>query len=240
MDTVRFEHGAVRVIAHRGCSSLEVENSLPAFVAAGNRSFFGIEADVHRTKDGQYIIIHDDTTGRVANRNVSVEGSTLAQLRALQLHDRHGNTRGDLCLPTLREYASVCRHYEKTSVLEIKNRMQREDIKNILYILKEEDQLANTVFISFSYDNLLDVRELYSKASLQYLVGAVPDKYVLLEKLLHVHADLDIHYASLTNDLIGACHATGIKINVWTVDSVADALRLRDMGVDYITSNCLE
>lgn len=53
------------MIAHRGVSGIECENTAAAFVTAGNRSYFGIETDVHRTADGQYIIIHDDDTKRV-------------------------------------------------------------------------------------------------------------------------------------------------------------------------------
>ena len=46
-----------KMIAHRGVSAMETENSNAAFVAAGNRTYWGIETDVHRTKDGKFIII---------------------------------------------------------------------------------------------------------------------------------------------------------------------------------------
>lgn len=52
MDTIRFQHTRAQVVAHRGLSGLETENTCAAFVAAGNRSYFGIETDVHRTADG--------------------------------------------------------------------------------------------------------------------------------------------------------------------------------------------
>lgn len=60
MNTVKFEHGRALVLAHRGLSGIETENTLCAFVAAGNRSYFGIKTDVHRTADGHFIVIHDD------------------------------------------------------------------------------------------------------------------------------------------------------------------------------------
>ena len=113
MDTIKINKGKTRMIAHRGVSGLELENTCPAFVAAGNRSYFGIETDVHKTADGKHIIIHDDNTGRVAAENIPVEGSTFEQLRALQLKQKDGTTRIDLRLPDLGEYLSICRHYEK-------------------------------------------------------------------------------------------------------------------------------
>ena len=70
MDTLHLPAPKPRMIAHRGCSGLEMENTASAFVVAGNRSYWGIETDVHVTRDGQYIVIHDDTTGRVALENL--------------------------------------------------------------------------------------------------------------------------------------------------------------------------
>lgn len=65
MDTIKFDSNAVKMIAHRGLSGIERENTCPAFVAAGNGGYFGIEADVHVTKDGKFVIIHDETTERI-------------------------------------------------------------------------------------------------------------------------------------------------------------------------------
>ena len=60
--TVRIEKKQAQMIAHRGLSGLERENTCAAFVAAGNRSYFGIETDIHKTKGGQFIVFHDDST----------------------------------------------------------------------------------------------------------------------------------------------------------------------------------
>ena len=54
------------MIAHRGLSGLERENTYHAFIAAGNRSYFGIETDIHKTADGEFVVIHDETTERVS------------------------------------------------------------------------------------------------------------------------------------------------------------------------------
>ena len=66
MDTVKLDNKTVRMVAHRGLSGLEKENTCAAFVAACNRAtYFGVETDVHRTADGQFVIFHDDNTARV-------------------------------------------------------------------------------------------------------------------------------------------------------------------------------
>ena len=76
MDTIKIHKGNVKLIAHRGVSGLELENTCAAFVAAGNRSYFGIETDVHVTADGKFIIIHDSNTQRVATEAMVVEESS--------------------------------------------------------------------------------------------------------------------------------------------------------------------
>ena len=99
MDTVKLINKKnCKMIAHRGLSYIECENSMPAFVAAGNRSYYGIETDVHVTADGKFVIIHDDSTGRVAaGRDLSVEGNSFDLLRGVELADKNGLTgRTDL------------------------------------------------------------------------------------------------------------------------------------------------
>ena len=59
MNTIKIaDKKQTLMVAHRGCSGLERENTNAAFVAAGNRSYFGIETDIHKTLDGKFIIIH--------------------------------------------------------------------------------------------------------------------------------------------------------------------------------------
>ena len=94
MNTVKFNSKAVKVIAHRGLSGIEKENTCSAFVAAGNRSYFGIETDVHVTKDGNFIVIHDETTERVSSGkyNINVEESDYSAIEEISLPDLDGTT----------------------------------------------------------------------------------------------------------------------------------------------------
>ena len=228
-----------KMIAHRGASALETENSNAAFVAAGNRSYWGIETDVHRTKDGRFIIIHDDTTTRITGKALCVEETTFEELRQLRLLNVHGKTpRYDLVLPSLAEYAAICRYYEKNAVLEIKNPMAQEDIAEILAILKEEEMLEKTVFISFNYENLVLVRRLFPEARVQFLCAKMTEE--LLESMVRDRFDLDIHHSGATPEVVSALHRAGLEINVWTVDDPRQCEELLKMGVDYITSNSCE
>ena len=114
MNTISVDKKGVRMIAHRGVSGLEMENTLAAFVAAGNRSHFGIETDVHVTSDGKFAIIHDDNTSRVSAENKVVEETTLEELQSIRLYDKQeGKYRTDLYIPVLAEYIEMCKKYER-------------------------------------------------------------------------------------------------------------------------------
>jgi len=238
MNTVGFEKKAVKMVAHRGVSGLEMENTVAAFVAAGNRSYFGIETDVHVTSDGKFAIIHDDETDRVSKASMIVEDSKLGDLQALPLYDREeGVFRSDLRIPTLDEYIRICKKYEKTAVLELKNRIQPEAIARIVEEIRGLDYLDGVIFISFSWENLMDLRKLLPEQKAQYLVGKEEG---LVEKLIREKVDLDIYHGYLTPELIRILHENGREVNCWTVDDPADAEKYAQWGVDYITSNILE
>lgn len=239
METVKFSKKEVRVIAHRGLSGIEAENTNAAFVAAGNRTYWGIETDVHKTADGFFVIIHDDRTGRVAKRDISVEQSSYGELNALTLKDKDGSTkRRDLIIPTLEEYIGICKKYDKTAVLELKNRFAYEDIEQVVKIIGDEDYLESTVFISFVLENLIDIRKILPNQKAQYLTDEFSDK--ILQALIENKLDLDIYYKNLNPEIVGKLKDNNIEINCWTCDGSEDAERLAEYGVDYITSNILE
>lgn len=238
MNTISLNRHSAKIIAHRGLSGLETENTNAAFVAAGNRSYFGIETDVHKTADEKFMIIHDDNTQRVADKALDVETSTFEALRALNLKDSGGGVRSDLKIPELFEYIRICRKYGKIAVLELKNQFSKEEIQQIVAIIETESYLKNTIFISFALNNLLFLREILPSAQAQYLVSEYSDS--VLQALKRHKLDLDIYYPQLTPENIAELKQNNIKINCWTCDDPAAAESLAALGVDYITSNILE
>ena len=241
MDTLHLSGPKPRMIAHRGLSGIEMENTCSAFVAAGNRSYFGIETDVHVTADGDYIIIHDDNTKRVALDALAVEESTFETLRSLRLLDKDGKRgRRDLCLPSLREYVQICRKYEKVSVLELKRPMPEEHIDRIIAIVGEEGWLENTIFISFALSNMIHVRQALPGQRAQYLIEGEHDWQEVLDTLARYDLGLDIDRRLLTEQMVRDVHRLGKELNVWTVNTLEEAQRLAQWGVDYITTNIIE
>lgn len=239
MNTEKIIKNNVKMIAHRGVSGLEKENTVAAFVAAGNRSYFGIETDVHCTADGKFIVIHDDTTTRVTGIEKTVEETDFDTLRAMKIIDLDGkSTRGDLCMPTLEEYVGICKKYEKIAVLELKRPMTEESVFAIVDTIDKLEYLDSTVFISFAFDNLVYIRKKSPKQKVQFLFNEFSDE--IIDRVKEHGFDVDVRYTALTREIIDALHADGIEINCWTVNKKEDAERLVSWGVDYITTNILE
>lgn len=254
MDTIRIEKTAVKMIAHRGVSQLEPENTAAAFVAAGNRSYFGIETDVHVTKDGYYVIVHDDNLKRVAGIGKVIENSTWEELQDVQVFDNlhvknleelrekgihdPSSSRRDLRLPLLADYVGICRRYDKTAVLELKNPMAKEAVDGIVQEVLRQGWLERTIFISFFWDNLLRIKQQIPGQKVQFLTEHCDG--ALMDRLVESGMDLDIAYGCLTQELVKRLHDRGIEVNCWTCDDPVKAGELSFWGVDYITSNILE
>lgn len=239
MNTVKFDKKNVRMVAHRGASGLETENTNPAFVAAGNRSYYGIETDIHQTLDGKYVLFHDNTTERVGGIAYDVEKTSFDVLRQLVLFDKNGEKdRNDIRISTLEEYVGICKKYEKIAVLELKSAFSDRQIEEICGKIIALGYLDNTVFISFNFENLVKVRKLYPTQKVQYLICEYTEE--LLARLREHKMDIDIYHKALTEENVKELHAADIEINCWTVDNKEIAEKLASWGVDYITSNILE
>lgn len=239
MDTIKINKGNAQIVAHRGLSGLERENTASAFVAAGNRSYFGIETDVRPTADGHFVLLHDDNPVRCGGDMLIPEQSTLQTIQSVQLFDMDGKRgRTDLRIPTLEDYLHICKRYNKVCVLEFKGYYTEEQMKKVVEIVKVEYCLEMMIFISFAFENLQILRTICPEANCQFLTGAFSEE--LVQRLKDNKMDVDIWSKDLTEEHVKRFLEEGIKVNVWTVDDPARAEELISWGVQYITSNILE
>lgn len=234
MKTVKFDGGNVKLIAHRGLSSMETENTIEAFVAAANRNYWGIETDVHVTKDGKFVVFHDDSTERMTGKKLVVEKTSYKKLSKLVMDNNGIKSR----IPLFEEYLAVCKKYGKKAVVELKNEFNSEDIKKLIKIIEKVNYIANVLFISFHFDNLIKVRTILPTQDVQFLTGTFSED--LLEKLRKNNFGIDIKYTELNEKNIAELKKKDILINCWTCDKPQKAAVLAALGVNYITTNILQ
>ncbi len=239
MNTIKFDKKNTRIIAHRGLSGIELENTNSAFVAAGNRSYYGIETDIYRTADGHFVVGHDDNYKRISGEEIYLERESLERLQEIVFFDKDGTKdRIDLRPSRLENYLSIVKKYEKHAILELKSDFTDEEIARMIEIIKGYDYLDNVTFISFNYENLKKVRKILPNQSAQYLFWKLTDEEIA--RLKEDKIDADVWCVELTEEQIKRAHEAGLVVNCWTVNEKEDGERLASWGIDFITSNILE
>ena len=227
------------MVAHRGVSGLETENTNAAFIAAGQRTYYGVETDTQRTKDGFFITFHDGELNRMMGVDLKIRDATLEELRGYTMSDVWDRgKRSDLVIPTLDEYIRICRHYGKVCILEIKGLFSVKDIEDMLELINREEYLNGVIFISGEWNSLINLRKVLPDHPAQYITGKITDE--LIAALVENKLDIDPYYEALTEENVKQLHDAGITINCWTVNDPDDAVRLDSWGVEMITSNYIE
>ena len=240
-NTIKLENkGHTQIIAHRGMCGLEPENTHAAFVAAGNRSFYGIESDVHKTADGKYVMMHDANTLRMSGDDIEIGKATYETLRSLRLKQKDGKRgRTDLRIPSMEEYLEICKYYGKKAILELKDDFTAEDVDEICRMVEALEYMEHTVFISFKLNNLLLLKERNPEQPAQYLVEKPIDD-ALIQEMADRKMGIDARQDLYTAEIMGKCRKKGVATNAWTVNNPDMARKLIDWGIDFITTNILE
>src|SRR4051794_19058975 len=99
----------MKIIAHRGYSAKYPENTLAAFRACANLPIYGVEFDVHLTKDQQVVVIHDEAINRTSNGIGFIKDMTLQELRQFDYGGWFSEEFKGERIPTLQEVLNVFR-----------------------------------------------------------------------------------------------------------------------------------
>ncbi|GHH17115.1 glycerophosphodiester phosphodiesterase [Streptomyces rubradiris] len=251
----RAGDGAVpTVIAHRGASAYAPENTLAAIDKAAQLGFSWVENDVQRTKDGQLVVLHDDSLARTTNVEEvfperapwKVRDFTAAEIARLDAGSWFSSTYAGARVPTLKQYMRrVERNHEKL-LLEIKNPELYPGIeKQTLKLLRNERWLdgrhRNRLIIqSFSADSVRTVHELKPAVTTAYLgtpaVTELKDFARFTDMVNPQNGSLTAEYVSAVHGLRGP-HGRPLRVFTWTVDTAAGARRVAGYGVDGIITN---
>lgn len=226
---------APKFVAHRGYSYAYPDNTEESFRAAAQMDFYGIETDIHKTKDGYFICNHDNTVKYADGTELTIASTKRETLLSKPL--KNGKTDRDAYLCTFETYLGACKEGSKVAVIELKASFSKSDIRKILGIVDREYDRKCVSFISFSYISLRFVQEEDPSIDLQYLCQ--DENSSTLNTCIKDGISADVSMNILTEELVETFHAAGLTVNVWTVDEEADRLTAIRYGVDYITTNLL-
>lgn len=225
----------IKIIAHRGASALEPENTIPSFNRAASIGAWGVEADIYVLKDGNIVVFHDADVERMTNGIGEIKSMNLLEVKALNIDGGNNvHNYNNLKIPTLDEYLNCCVENKVTPVIEFKS-VNVEKVKEIVDKIKKYGLEDNTIIISTSYEWIKYIREYSNKIHFQYLGDITIENINLLKK--YGNYGIDIKRDKITKDKVDLAHLNGAKVNVWTVNNKREINRLIDMGVDMITSD---
>ena len=213
----------VQVLAHRGASRAERENTLRAFERAGEMGADGVELDVRRAADDVLVVHHDPRLG---------DGRVIRATLSADLPEH---------VPTLSDALDACAGMWVN--LEIKNDETEPDFdpsewvaEATMALLAQRGEAERWLMSSFRIETMDRCRELSPQVRTAWLTSIVPDDVV---ETLRAKGHVALHpwVRLLTKDVIDRCHAAGIAVNTWTCDDPDRMRELIEWGIDGICTN---
>lgn len=226
------------VLAHRGASGYAPENTLVAFEKAIQMGADGIELDVQMTKDGQLVIIHDETVDRVSDGTGWVKDYTYEELSKLNVNKilpEYGRVK----IPTLEEVYLLLKDTELIVNVELKNGIifydkLEEKVMELTRRLGFEDRI---IYSSFNHYSILKLKELDPTVKTGFLYE---DGYLNMPEYAKKYQVEALHpalYNLQYPDFIKDCKARGIDIRVWTVNETEYMEMLCENGIEAMITN---
>lgn len=240
-------------IAHRGSKVLGgVENTKEAFLGGVSKKASGLECDVRLTKDGVFIICHDETLERLTlnsdlKTTLNVNQETFDTIKDIKLTQIYNEKKYSGVICTFEEYLSICDENNMIPIIELKwtNGMYSNNLNDNDFDFSNLDKLVALIKKHNLYDKayvmtsmrgcLKYLRTHYSDLKLQWLCSTNVLDYV--DWCIDNNISIDVEYNSCTKELVDKCHNNGLIVNIWTMNDESLLQKYLDMGVDMITSD---
>lgn len=227
-----------KIWAHRGASGYVPENTLEAFQKAVEMKADGVELDVQMTKDGELVVIHDETTDRVSDRAGYVKDFTYKELRALDV-SRPMPDYGTVHIPTLAQVLEELRPTGLTINIECKTGIFfYPGLEEKMVRLAEDMGMVERIWCSsFNHESVLRVQKLCPGMKTGFLIGDIivdVADYAKKHKVQALHPAL---YHMQDEGLTERCRKNGLALHVWTVNEKEQIRKLGMAGIDAVITN---
>ncbi len=230
----------VKNFAHRGFSGKYPENTKIAFEKAiALPGCDGIENDVHLTKDGEVVIIHDELLDRTClNMTGFVKDYTLEELRKADLSYKFAGDVEPQHIMTLREYLELLKPTKLVTNIELKTGIfEYPGIEKKVYdLIREFDMVDRIIISSFNHYSVKRMKELCPEIR----CGLLTDCWILDAGKYVKENGFECYHPRFTNctpELTKEIREKGVDINCWTVNEEEDIRKMIEAGVTTIIGN---
>jgi glycerophosphoryl diester phosphodiesterase len=215
----------VYVVGHRGAAGVMPENTLKGFRYAIALGVDYVECDVHLSRDGKLMVIHDATVERTTNGHGAVRDLTCARLRTLDAG------RGE-SLPILDEVLETV-HNEVHLLVELKGiGVEQAAVEAV----KAHNMVDDVTFSSFAIERLANVRALGNELRVRAILPN-PSDFDLARAATLKAVGIDIRYHHANLHMIEAAQTRGLEVMAWNPDSWHEQAAMIALGVDGISTN---
>lgn len=250
LDTDFFATPPPRVMAHRGASAEYPENTIPAFRAAAESGADYIELDVHCTRDGEVVVVHDERLSRIASDDRLISEMTFAELGAVDAAFNFSPTgngtpfRGrGIRLPKLSEVLGSWPTMRfviefkpndaaiADATLEVVRQTRME--RRVLFASEHLTPIARVRAIAPQIPTNLPAAEIVSFVQ-SVSTGAF--SYTVTGDALQIPPEHQgIRLA--TRETVAAAHRNGLEVHLWTINEQAEMEQMLSLGVDGIITD---
>ncbi len=229
----------VKNYAHRGFCSKYPENTLLSFEKALEEGVDGIENDVQLTKDGQIVIMHDESVDRTTDGTGWIKDYTLDELKRLDAGISFGGKYGPQRVPTLREYLELVKNEPIITNIEMKTGVfEYLPMERMLVDMLREYKICDRILItSFNHYTIMRMKAIAPEIKYGFLAydwRLDAGEYTQRYGVPCYHPD----YHNLTPEVVADLHSHNIEINPYTVDDPDDIRDMISKGVSGIISDC--
>ena len=221
----------ILIIGHKGASSIAPENTLKAFQKAIELKADYVEFDIHITKDGKIVIIHDSDKFNATGVKGLIEDMTLDQIKSLDAGEGEK-------IPTIRELISIVR--KKIGLqIEIKS---INLLDKLIHILREENLISTSIVSSFILNELLKLKLLEPSLKVGLLLSADLVRPKLIKRKIEKIAKNNFYsiyppFTTINKEIVDYAHSYGLKVIVWTVNDREIMENLIELAVDGIITD---
>jgi glycerophosphoryl diester phosphodiesterase len=241
------------VLAHQGGENLWPSNTKYAFEQAAALGADVLDMDMHMTKDGVLVLMHDRTVDLTTNGSGAIQDLTLAEIKQLDAGYRFTTDNGQtfpyrgkgLTVPTLEELFQA--FPEKRFGIEIKSGDPAVMARAFCSLIRKYGMEKSVLVSSFSQELMSPFRRECPEVATSATQEEVTTFYIffrlgLIDTLTPNYASLQVPEESsgiylLTQRFVNAAHRRGLTVIPWTINEETDLRRILALGVDGINTD---
>lgn len=222
-----------QVTAHRGASHDAPENTLAAFSRAMDDLTDSIELDVQLTKDGEIVVMHDESAKRTTGTDRLISDMTLREVKMLDAGSWFSEEFAGEKVPSLEEVLELAAGKVNLNI-EVKSLQRRDEMAEKLVSLVERyGMLNNVVVTSFDKDVLLKIKDRAPNIQVGYILSVAYGDFYEIDGVDF----FSMNASFLSKRTVEEIHNSGKQVHAWTVNGETSIKNLANIGVDAIITD---